>query len=411
VKPAVLLALVAVGSGALGFLWRDLQQGRAPDSRALGRLVGVKTTGDLSPDAVFKAAFRQIESSYYRPVNAQDLKYAGMQGLLSALGDPHTAFLPPRAARAFTEETRANFSGVGARLQPDPLGARAVSVFEDGPAYGAGLRATDLITGVDGKNIGGLAIDAIVDRIKGPEGTTVRLSILRKGETAARELTIRRARIVTPTVESQLLDNRQIGYMNISQFSEPTVAQFDRALQRLEQAPIKGLVIDLRDNPGGLLDSAAELLSRFVENKTVVTMKGRDASETVRTFSGATREFTYPIAVLINEDSASAAEIFAGCLRDYGKATLVGEHTYGKSSVQTVFMLADRSSAKVTIAKYFLPNGEDIGRQVDGDGAYVTGGLQPDVKVELNWEKEPRFGDPASDNQLAKAIEILLAKQ
>jgi carboxyl-terminal processing protease len=178
----------------------------------------------------------------------------------------------------------------------------------------------------------------------------------------------------------------------------------------LEKNEMHGLVIDLRDNPGGLLETATEMLSRFGENKIVVTMHERGtAKEVVRTYSGMLHEYTYPIAVLLNENSASAAEIFSGCLRDYGKARLVGDHSYGKASVQNVFQLVDGSSAKVTIAKYFLPQSGFIGRKVDDDGVYVSGGLKPDVEVPLDMDKDPRAGDPKTDNQLAKAIEVVLA--
>jgi carboxyl-terminal processing protease len=199
--------------------------------------------------------------------------------------------------------------------------------------------------------------------------------------------------------------------MSIASFSEPTALQFDHELKKLEAQPICGLVIDLRGNPGGLLETAADMLSRFVDDKVVVKMKFRDGKEeVVRTYSGETHDFNYPIDILINEDSASAAEIFSGVLHDYGKATLVGTHSYGKSSVQSVFPLVDQSSAKITIARYYLPITPYYGRVVDEDGAYISGGLEPDVKVDLNDSAEMTPGDPKTDNQLRKAIDVVLAK-
>jgi carboxyl-terminal processing protease len=209
-------------------------------------------------------------------------------------------------------------------------------------------------------------------------------------------------------VESKYFESSQVGYVAVAQFSEPTAQQFDRAIAKLEKHTLKGLVIDLRGNPGGLLETAAEMLSRFGENKVVVKMRERGGQEeVVRTFSGFLHDFNYPIAVLINEDSASAAEIFSGCLRDYGKAKLIGQHSYGKASVKNVFQLVDRSSAKVTIAKYFLPSSGFIGRKVDEDGVYISGGLLPDIDVPLDMDKDPQAGDPKSDNQLARAIDFL----
>ncbi|MDX2064441.1 MAG: S41 family peptidase [Fimbriimonadaceae bacterium] len=410
-KVFLTIGVSALIAGAMGFGWRDLQNRQAPDSRAVGKLFGVRTTTGMTPEKVFQNSYNQIRERYSGAVKPEDLRFAGMQGMMSSLGDPHTLFLPPRAAQAFSEETSGNFYGVGARLSEDPLGARAVSVFEDGPAYASGIRANDVIIEVDGKKVGGLPTDAIVTRIKGKEGTPVRLTIMRTGVPQPKTYTIRRARIVTPSVEGKFFEDSKVGYLMVTHFSEPTAMQFDRELAKIDRRTPKGLVIDLRSNPGGLLDAAADMLSRFVANKVVVTMKGRGGfEEVVRTSPNATRDWPYPVVVLIDENSASASEIFAGVLRDYNKATLVGTHSYGKSSVQNVFPLVDRSSAKVTIAKYFLPNGEDIGRKVDADGAYLDGGLKPNVKVELDLNKEPEFGNPKSDNQLQKAIEVLLSK-
>jgi len=397
---------------AFGFVWRDLQRGEAPSVRALGTLVGVKQAPKASPEQIFKQSYQRILASYVHPVKAQDLKYAGMEGLMASLGDPHTMFFPPKAAQEFSEETRANFYGVGARLSQDALGAKVADVFEDGPAYAAGLRKNDIITSVDGKAVSGILIDDIVSKIKGPEGTLVRLTVARVGSPNPIPLSIRRARITTPTVDSKYFDDSSIGYMSITQFAEPTTIQFVRELQKLETHPMKGLVIDLRSNPGGLLDTAVDMLSLFVEDKTAVKMRFRDGHEEVaKTSSGSLHHFSYPIAILIDEDSASAAEIFSGVLNDYGKVTLVGTHSYGKASVQNVFPMIDNSSAKITIARYYLPYTEFIGRVVDEDGVFLKGGLQPKVHVDLDWSSyEPEMGNPAKDSQLAKAIQVLQDK-
>lgn len=407
---AVFFGAMLLGCFLVGFGWRDIKQAGLPSTHALTTLLGVRRTDNLSPEQVFIHAYNEIRYDYAKPVKASDLKYAGMEGLMASLGDPHTIFLPPRAAQLFSEETKANFFGVGAKLQADPLGAKVTTVFEDGPAYVAGIRKNDVVNGVDGKTVAGKDIDSIVDTIKGKEGTVVTLRVIRKGQNAPLTFKIRRARIIAPTVESQYFPDTKVGYMEIYQFAEPTATQFDHELAKLEQHPLKGLVIDLRGNPGGLLETAADMLSRFVENKVVVKMRGRDGKEeVVTTYSGALHDFNYPVVALINEDSASAAEIFSGCLRDYGKVTLVGEHSYGKASVQNVFPWVDGSSAKITIAKYFLPNGEFIGRKVDQDGVFLSGGLDPAVKVEENMDAVP--GDPQTDDQLKKAIQVVLEKQ
>lgn len=407
------LCAALTACGAFGFFLRDVRVAKPPSMEALSRLVGAKpTSARLSAEGVFRENYNRIIADYERPVKQQDLRYAGIGGMLASLGDPHTIFFPPRAAQEFNDETRAKFFGVGARLGSDPLGAKASEVFEDGPLYKSGVRKGAIITSVDGKSIAGVDINKIVDRIKGPEGTIVRLGVVQGGTTRPVVYTIRRARVTTPTVSSEFLPGTNFGYLAVSQFSEPTAMQFDHEIAKLEASGIKGLVIDLRDNPGGLLTTAADMIGRFVDNKMVVRMKFRDGSEEVqRSTSGMVHNFDYPVVVLINGDSASAAEIFSGNMRDYGKATLVGTRSYGKASVQNVFPLVDNSSAKVTIAKYYLPSSGYIGRKVDDDGVMISGGLEPDVKVELRNNELVTIGDPKTDNQLAKALEVLKSKQ
>jgi carboxyl-terminal processing protease len=398
---------------AFGFFWRDIRQGHLPSQESFARLVGHPVfSSKLSGAEVFDHNYQRILADYDKTVKPSELKYAGIEGMVASLGDPHTIFLPPQEAKEFSDETKANFGGVGARLGADPLGAKASTVFEDGPAYAAGLRKGNVITAVDGVPVAGKDLDEIVGRIKGKEGTVVKLTVVQSGKKEPVVLVVKRARIVAPTVEGSILPNTNIGYMEILQFSEPTAQQFDDELAKVESHNIKGLIIDLRGNPGGLLETATDMLSRFVDNKVVVKMRFRNGSEEVeRTSSGELHNFNYPIVVLIDEDSASAAEIFSGCLHDYGKVTLVGTHSYGKASVQNVFPLVDRSSAKITIAKYYLPNDEYIGRQVDADGVKISGGLTPDVAVDLNSNIQVTFGDPATDNQLAKAIQVIKAKE
>ncbi len=401
-----------LGLFAFGFTWRDLQAGRLPQGHSMATLLGVGADGrNLSITEQFEQTYRKIATDYYKPVDGKKLKYAALEGLMASLGDPHTMFMEPKDAQEFALETKANFVGVGARLSPDPLGAKVVVVFDDGPAARVGIKAGDTITAVDDKSAVGKAIDDIVSTIRGKEGTPVTLTILRKDSSKPLVFNCKRARIITPTVESRVIEGTQFGYLSVSQFAEPTTDQFDANLDKLEKQQIKGLVIDLRGNPGGLLETAKDMLSRFVENKVVVKMKGRGGQEEVlNTESGMARKWSYPITILLNDDSASAAEIFSGVLQDYGKATLVGDHSYGKASVQNVHPLIDNASVKLTIARYFLPSGRDIGRKVDEDGVYVSGGLAPDVKATIDPNDDIIFGDVKSDTQLQKAIEVLKSK-
>jgi len=397
-----------------GFTWRDLRNAEGPDASAVARLFNsFGSQPDQSPEQIFRDSYNKILADYERPISASDLKYAGMEGLMDAVGDPHTMFLRPTDAQEFSAETRAKLDGgIGARLQEDPLGAKAGRVFEPGPAYTAGMRDGDVITAVDGKSVAGQRLDDIVLKIKGQQGSVVHLQVSRKGIASPYNFAIKREEIIIPTVDSKYLDQSGIGYMSVASFSEPTAEQFDAELAKLEKHPLKGLVIDLRYNPGGLLESAREMLSRFVDSKLVVKMKFRDGNEEVaKTYPGLVHDFSYPVVLLVNEDSASAAEIFSGALRDYKLATLVGEHTYGKASVQNVFPLKDGSSAKITIARYYLPSGQDIGRKLDAYGEYMSGGLAPDVKVDIDpMDQDVELGNPAKDPQLAKAIDTILTK-
>jgi carboxyl-terminal processing protease len=400
---------------AFGFFWRDMQQGRMPSPRAFAMAFGNESPATLNPEQLFKESYNRIANSYYQPIKTLDLKHAGMEGLMASLGDPHTMFLPPKLADEFSMETRANFVGIGARLSQDPLGARIAVVFDDGPASTAGLAKDDILTSVDGVSYVGKSVDLMVSNIRGKEGSWVKLGVIKHGESKVRIYTVRRARIITPTVESNYFKDSQVGYIMIQSFSEPTAEQFDKAMDKISKEPLKGVVIDLRSNPGGLLETAVEMVSRFVEGKTVVTMRDRDGRSTSATsLTGLKREWPYPVVVLIDEDSASAAEIFAGVLRDYRKATLVGTHSYGKASVQEVKELIDGASAKITIAKYFLPSADDISRKVDTDGQYVSGGLHPDVLATIDETKPFNFrdyADPVKDSQLKRAIEVILGKR
>ncbi len=407
----VLLVVAFLG----GYIWKDARAGELPRLDVIRAAIGDRPAiQKLTATQIFKQAFHRILVDYDKKVDTKELKYAGMEGLMASLGDPHTQFLEPRAATEFSKETKGlrDFVGVGARLSPDPLGARIRTVFKEGPAERAGVKNGDLITAVDGHVVAGKPVDDIVQLIRGKEGSTVRLTLIRGGESKPIVIAIKRGTIIAPSAEGSILEGTNIGYISVMSFSEPTSEQFDRALDDLHAKHIEGLIIDMRSNPGGLLETAREMLSKFVDTKPVVTMKGRNGkSDLVTTYPGLALNMTYPVVVLVNEESASAAEIFAGVLHDYKKATLVGEHTYGKASVQNVFTLVDGSSAKVTIARYYLPSGSDISRKVDDDGQYVSGGIAPDVKVPLDLDSRTIFGELSTDNQLQKAVELIHSKK
>lgn len=403
-----------IGAGACfstGYLMPEIKSGNfsAAPLKQLVRSPKAETE-KVSATQLFQSAFTDIQKSYFRPIDAKELKYAAMEGALSSLGDPHTVFMEPKVSTEFRRETggQNDFVGIGARLQPDPQGAKIVSVFKNTPANKSGVLPGDVIMSVDGVKAAGTEIDKLISRIRGKEGTPVKIEFLRPrtGETLIRNIV--RGKVLTPTADGYMLEGKRIAYVQVFQFAETTAQQFGEVVDELDKLNPKGLIIDLRGNPGGLLEIARDMLSRFIEDKVIVVMKRRDGGEeTVIALNGAKKAKSYPVMILQNEESASASEIFAGVMHDYKLATLVGDHSYGKASVQNLYALPDGGAVKVTVAKYYLPSGKDIMRTVDEDGHYLKGGLMPDVEVRINLGPNTTVGDPKTDNQLQKAIQLI----
>ena len=406
----IITALAAFAAFGFGFAVPDLQAGQAPNAKAFAGLMGAQST--LTPAQTYQLHFDNIQRRYTRIVSPSELRASAMDGLVATLGDPHTNYFEPVAAERFTTENRGNFVGIGARLGENALGAAVAAVFESGPAFRSGLKVNDVIVTVDAEKVAGVPVTEIVGKIRGEEGTTVKLGVMRAGSASNVTLNIVRSQVEIPTAEGKMLADN-IGFISVSQFTERTPEQFDRALTKVIDSKAQGLIIDLRENPGGLLQSASAMLGNFVSRKLVVSMKMRDGSVKEEfTPGGAVVGFPKPVVILVDENSASAAEIFSGVLRDYKIATLVGEHSYGKTSVQNVHPIReDNASIKVTIAKYFLPSGVNFDRKVDEDGTYLKGGLEPDVLIELPTGEPVVIGDADKDPQLKKAIEVVKQKR
>jgi carboxyl-terminal processing protease len=411
--------ILAVAAGvsaafAVGFAWSDLTSTGKVNPGAFQSLTRTNApkAAQKKPTELFVGEYNRISASYSRKVNQEQVLYSGMDGMLTALGDPHTNFFDPYVTREFTKVTMGqdSFGGVGARLAPDSLGVKVIQVFKEGPAFKIGFKSGDIIIGVNGESVGGQTTDQIVSKIKGKVGSTVKVKVLRGGNKTI-EYAVVRGKINPPSADGNVIESSNIGYLLVTGFDQKTHTEFFDSINDLERQGIQGLIIDMRNNGGGLLETAQMMIAGFKEFATVVTMRRRgEAEEVVRTPGGMLRDFKYPVVVLVNENSASAAEIFAGCLRDYKLATLVGEHTYGKASVQNVIPIAGGTTAKVTIAHYALPSGDDISRKVDEDGQYVSGGIKPEYEVELSLKPDVSLGDAKTDNQLQKAMEIIRKK-
>jgi carboxyl-terminal processing protease len=409
----ITLLVVLASTLAVGFGWRDLSQGRMPRLERLSTAIAGRQphTETLAPTQTFVEVLGRVNGFYYGETDKTRLLYAGIAGMLSALKDPHTVLLEPDIARQFQEKSHGEFVGIGAELGPDVLGARVRRVFKDSPAKEAGLKPSDIITKVEAKDIAGMDLPDVVKLIRGEEGSFVRLNVYRQESKENKLFRVSRRRVQIQDVYGELLNGSpKIGRLEVRSFSETIVTQFDRELQELESQGMRGLIIDLRGNPGGLLSAAVEMCSRFLDGRVITSMRKRDGKDEVFVArSGLADGRQYPVVILVDENSASAAEIFAGAMHDWRAATLVGEHTFGKGSVQIVRPLPDGAQLKMTIARYYLPSGESVQRIEDDDGHYKSGGIKPDVEVKLS-SSQVTIGDPKTDSQLAKAVEVLSGK-
>ena len=310
-------------------------------------------------------------------------------GYTSALGDKYTVYYDEDETKALMESTSGTFSGVGATLtkkDADTGYVTIVNVYEDSPAEKAGLKAGDILEKIDDHEVGDEQLDTVVSWIKGEKGTEVKITVLRDGEEL--ELTATRDTIEVKTVSYEMKEN-QIGYIRVSEFDTVTYDQFKEALDDLENQGMQGLVVDLRNNPGGSLDTVTNMLRLLLPEGTIVSTKDKNGKTDEITCDG-THEFKKPMAVLVNQYSASASEIFSGAVQDYGTAKIVGVTTYGKGVVQQLMNLGDGTCLKVTIAEYYTPNG----RSINGKG------VEPDVEVEYQYDEE----NPKADNQLDQAL-------
>lgn len=325
---------------------------------------------------------------YEDEIDTDKLAEGIYSGYTSALGDKYTVYYDEDETKALMESTSGTFSGVGATLTKDADTGYAtiVNVYEGSPAEKAGLKAGDILEKIDDHEVGDEQLDTVVSWIKGEKGTDVKITVLRDGEEL--ELTATRDTIEVKTVSYEMKEN-QIGYIRVSEFDTVTYDQFKEALDDLEKQGMQGLIVDLRNNPGGSLDTVTNMLRLLLPEGTIVSTKDKNGKKDEITCDG-THEFKKPMAVLVNQYSASASEIFSGAVQDYGTAKIVGVTTYGKGVVQQLMDLGDGTCLKVTIAEYYTPNG----RSINGKG------VEPDVEVEYQYDEE----NPKADNQLDQAL-------
>ncbi len=339
-----------------------------------------------------------IENYYLDDIDSEQVEDYLYKGVIAGLGDAYAAYYTENEYQSMMDSTSGSYYGIGVEIsQNTTTGIITItSVFEGSPAEEAGLLPGDEIYRINDTEVTGEDLNNVVALIKGEEYTTVMVTVARDGEEDYLELEVERRAIEVSTVEAEMLEDN-IGYIAITAFDEVTTDQFLTALDLLESQGMEKLIVDLRDNGGGLLSSVCEILDRLLPEGLIVYTEDKYGNREEE-YSDAENYFDKPLAVLINENSASASEIFAGAVLDYGIGTLVGTTTYGKGIVQKVFTLSDGTAVKLTVAKYYTPNGNDI------HGI----GVEPDVVVELDEAlKNQVTVEKEEDNQLQAAIQVL----
>jgi carboxyl-terminal processing protease len=335
-----------------------------------------------------------IEDNFYKPVDEGKLDDASLKGIVESLDDPYSHYLTPKEANALTEEISGHFEGVGMNVEQDKRGLKVLRVFEKSPAARAGIRRGDFILAVNGRSIAGVNSEIATNRIKGPSGTSVELRVFTPGADRDRTVKVKRERIEVPVATGRVVerDGRKLGVVELFGFSEGAHALLSREIKKVRGRGADAIVLDLRGNGGGLLLEAVAVSSLFIEDGEIVSVRGRHRAERTHDAEGdAIVPEDVPVVTLVDGGSASASEIVTGALRDRGRAKVVGTRTFGKGLVQEVEHLSNGGVLDLTVANYYLPNGETIS----------TKGIKPEVRA----EDDP---DTDRDEALPVALDTLV---
>lgn len=396
----VLAAALIVSGVFLGqSVWNLYQSSRTQETAAQNEEDGVSSNSVANAQTMNKLQVLEdtIDRYYLESVDEQTLEKGVYDGLVEALGDPYSTYYSSEELKELQDKTEGIYYGIGAYvgIDADTSLPRLTGIIEGTPAQESGLRAGDLLYKVDGKEVQGLELTQVVSKIKGEEGTSVHLTIIREGATDYLEVDVVRRKVESPTVNQKMLDGG-IGYIQITEFDTVTLDQFTEALAVCRGSGMKGLILDLRGNPGGNLNTVCDIAREILPKGLIVYTEDKDGKRSEYTCDG-TKEMKEPLVVLVDSGSASASEILAGAVKDYGIGTLVGTTTFGKGIVQRIISLSDGSAVKLTVSNYYTPNGNNIHKI----------GIEPDI--EEKFDSEAYYNDGV-DNQLNKAIEIMNEK-
>jgi carboxyl-terminal processing protease len=366
----------------------------------LGKLTGKYSSpgkGILANDVnfnLFWEVWDRLKEDYVdrEELSDKELFYGAIRGMVTAAGDPYTSYMDPKLTQDFENDLEGKFEGIGAEISIRKDILTIVAPLDDSPAQKAGVKAGDMIISIDGESTLGMTIDEAVRKIRGPKGEIVTLTIAREGLHELKDIEIIRNVIVLKSVKTEVLENN-IFLIELSNFNGETKNAFEKAIKEILVKNPRGIILDLRNNPGGYLETSVDIASEWVNNGVIVSEQDNSGAKIDYTAKGRAKLADYPTVVLVNGGSASASEIVAGALKYHEKAIIVGEKTFGKGSVQALRSFSDGSSLKVTIAKWLTPDGISI----------KDNGIEPDIEIEYTLEDFEADRDP----QMEKAIEIL----
>lgn len=400
VLTGVLAVALVAGGIYLGYsAWMFFQYSRAQNVSVQENAEGVSANSVATQNTLNKLDVIEetIEKYYLEDVDEQTLEDGIYKGMVESLGDPYSTYYAPDELEQIQEKTEGIYYGIGAYIGIDTETSlpRLTGIIDGTPAQESGLRAGDLIYQVDGTDVQGLELEQVTSLVKGEEGTTVHLTIIREGESDYLEIDVVRRQVESPTVNQEMLDDR-IGYIQITEFDTVTLDQFTEALAVCRGKGMEGLILDLRGNPGGNLSTVCEIARQILPEGLIVYTEDKNGKRTEYSCDGE-HEMTEELVVLVDGNSASASEILAGAIKDYGIGTLVGTTTFGKGIVQRIISLTDGSAVKLTVSHYYTPNGNNI-HEV---------GIEPDVEIAFDGDA---YYNDGVDNQLQKAIEVMNEK-